>query len=179
LPQWQHLQGDRIVSRKFTATVFATFVAAAAFVSSAPAAQLDGFAVYSKQGEFTEVLQDLQDAIVNRGYVIDFIGHVDMMLERTSQAAGSVTSEGVKSPYKNAKVLQFCSAKLTHEAVSANPLSIGICPYVTFVIETKAEPGKITVGYRRPISGPSKASKKAFAKIEALLDEISKEAAAE
>ena len=102
-----------------------------------------------------------------------------MKLERTSEAAGSVTEEGAKSPYKHAKYVQFCSAKLTHEAVSASPLNIGICPYVTFVIESRAEPGKITVGYRRPIPGPSKKTKKAFAKIDALLDEISKEAVAE
>ena len=149
------------------------------FATPAAADQSDGYTIYSKQGDFNDVLQDLQDAIVNRGYVIDYIAHVDMMLLRTGEAAGSVTAEGAKSPYKNAKVLQFCASKLTHEAVSASPLNIGVCPYVTFVIETNAEPGKITVGYRRPIPGPSKATKKAFAKIESLLDEIAKEAAAE
>ena len=29
------------------------------------------------KGVFEEVLQDLKDAIVNRGYVVDFVGHVD------------------------------------------------------------------------------------------------------
>ncbi len=139
----------------------------------------DGYVSYSKQGEFSEVLQDLQDAIINRGLVIDFVGHVDMMLERTSDVAGSVTAEGAKSPYVNAKYVQFCSAKLTHNAVSASPLNLAICPYVTFAFETRSEPGKVTVGYRRPIPGPSKATKAAFAKIEGLLDEITKEAAAE
>ena len=139
----------------------------------------DGYVSYSKQGDFEEVLQDLQDAIINRGYVIDYVGNIDLMLERTSEAASSVTAEGVKSPYKHAKFLQFCSAKLTHEAVSASPLNLAICPYITFAYETRKDPGKVVVGYRRPVPGPSKATKKAFAKIEGLLDEITKEASAE
>ena len=149
------------------------------FSGTALADSHEGFAAYSKQGQFDEVLQDLQDAIINRGYVIDYVGNVDLMLERTSEAASSVTAEGAKSPYLNAKFVQFCSAKLTHEAVSASPLNLAICPYVTFAFETRSEPGKVTVGYRRPIPGPSKATKKAFGKIEGLLDEITKEAAAE
>ena len=134
---------------------------------------------FTKQGAFEDVLQDVKDAIINRGLLIDYTGHIDKMLERTSEAAGSVTSTGARSPYKNAKYMHFCSAKLTHEAISANPYNLSICPYVVFLFETNAQPGKIVVGYRRPIPGPSVRSQKALAKIDALLESIVKEATSE
>lgn len=110
--------------------------------------------------EFDEVFADLQDTIINEGLVIDFIGNVDTMLERTSGAAKSVTPTGQKSPYLHAKYLQFCSSKLTHDAVSADPQNLAICPYIFFVYETRSKPGSITLGYRPPVFGPSKRSKK-------------------
>ena len=128
------------------------------------------------KGVFEEVLQDLKDAIVNRGYVVDFVGHVDTMLDRTSGASKSVTETGSRSPFLNAKYVQFCSAKLTHEAVSANPYNVVICPHVFFAFEDKAKPGRIVVGYRRPEPGPSKRSRKAFAKVDDLMMAIIKEA---
>lgn len=134
---------------------------------------------YSKQGDFEEVLQDLRDAVINRGLVIDYIGHVNAMLDRTSDAAESVTETGERTPYLNAKYIQFCSAKLTHAAVSADPYNLAICPYVVFIFETRSEPGTIVVGYRHPIPGQSTETKEAFANIDNLLDEIVKEVAAE
>jgi hypothetical protein len=130
----------------------------------------------SVKGAFDDVFLDLRDAIINRGLQIDYTGHVDQMLERTSKAAGSVTENGVKSPYLHAKYIQFCSAKLTHESVSANPYNLAICPYVIFIFEARAEPGTIVVGYREPQAGPSKLSKAAFAKVAKLLNDIMTEA---
>lgn len=131
---------------------------------------------FSTKAAFDEVFQDLKDAIINRGFVIDFTGHVDTMLERTSGVAGSVTKSGEKSPYLHAKYVQFCSAKLTHESVSANPYNLAICPYVVFIFESRAKPGTIVVGYRKPQAGPSKLSRAAFAKITKLLADIATEA---
>lgn len=110
--------------------------------------------------EFDVVFADLQDTIINKGLVIDYVGNVDNMLERTSGAAESVTTTGQKSPYLHAKYLQFCSSKLTHKAVSADPQNLAICPYIFFIYETRSNPGNITVGYRPPVFGPSKRSKK-------------------
>ncbi|MGD9784283.1 MAG: DUF302 domain-containing protein [Hyphomicrobiaceae bacterium] len=129
-----------------------------------------------KAGEFEAVLSDVKSAIVNRGYVVDYVGHLNKMLERTSEAVGSVTDSGAKSPYKDAQYLQFCAAKLTHEAISANPQSIVNCPYVVYVYELNAKPGSVHVGYRPPLSGPSKRSKAASEAIGKLLEDIVKEA---
>jgi hypothetical protein len=131
-----------------------------------------GFKMVKTTAEFDDVFINVQDAIINKGYNIDYVGHLNQMLKRTSKTVGSVTEEGSPSPYKHAKFMQFCSATLTHEAISANPQNVAICPYVIFVYETKADPGVIHVGFRRPISGPSKRTRQAFAKIEAMLTDI-------
>ncbi|MGI9421596.1 MAG: DUF302 domain-containing protein, partial [Hyphomicrobiaceae bacterium] len=125
------------------------------------AADAGGYKYYSTQATFEDVLQDLKDEIIDRGLVIDFVGHVDTMLERTSSAAGSVTKTGKASPYLHAKYLQFCSARLAHEAMSANPFNLSVCPYVVFVFESRSQPGKIIVGYRRSMAGPSKRTREA------------------
>lgn len=148
------------------AFVFAGFCLA----GEARAETAAGYQSYIKTGKFEDVLFELNNAIVDRGLVVDRTGHLQTMLERTSEVVGS------KTPYIEAKYLQFCSANLTHGAVSANPFNIAICPYVVFIFELKSDPGKIHVGYRRPIAGPSRPTRKALAKVEALLDEITKAA---
>ena len=158
--------------KRFFLALCALLVAVFAFTDRAPAASELGYESRIKAGNFDDVLFDLQNAIIDRGLVIDYTGHVQTMLERTSEAVGSVTPGGSKTPYVEAKYLQFCSAKLTHEVVSANPLNIAICPYVVFIFELKSDPGNIHVGYRRPIAGPSRLTRKAVEKVEALLAEI-------
>lgn len=137
----------------------------------------EGFKELTRTGSYAEVRDDLKNAIINRGFVVDYVGHFNAMLERTSEAVGSVTETGAKSPYKNAEFMQFCAAKLTHEAISANPQNIVNCPYVVYVYELTAKPGLIHVGYRTPVSGASKISRKAVAAIDGLLGEIVKEVA--
>ncbi len=131
-----------------------------------------GYKSKSVEGTFDDVMFDLRNTIVNKGLVIDYVGHLDKMLERTSESAGSTTADGSPSPYKNAKYLHFCSAKLTHGVVSANALNIAVCPYVMFLYELRAKPGTIHVGYRRPIGDPSRRSRQALAAVETLLQGI-------
>lgn len=119
-----------------------------------------------KKAAFEDVMQDLQDAIINKGFVIDYIGNVDDMLKRTGGAVGG------ESPYIAAKYLHFCSAQLTHGAVEADPLNLAVCPYVVFVYEAKADPGTVVVGYRDFPEGSNDASKSAIAAIVKLLDGI-------
>lgn len=139
-------------------------------VAAAHAESEPGYKAYSKAGKFEDVMFELQNAIINHGLVVDYTGRLNGMLERTSEVVGR------GSPYVEANYLHFCSAKLTHGAVSADPLNIAICPYVVFIFETKSEPGKIHVGYRRPITDRSARSRQVLAKVEALLDEIVREA---
>lgn len=139
-----------------------------------PPAMADNAApkIHSLQASFEDVLLELQEVVINRGLVVDYTGHVDEMLDRTADAAGSITDSGETSPYLHAKYIQFCSAKLTHAAVSANPQNLAICPYIIYLYETRAVPGTIHIGYRQPVFGPSKASRKIEAQINKFLQAI-------
>ncbi|MBS0241507.1 MAG: DUF302 domain-containing protein [Proteobacteria bacterium] len=146
--------------------------AVALSVASAQAADLPGYRVRTKAAKFEDVRDDVRDAIVNKGYVIDFSGHFNDMLERTAKDAGT----GAPSPYKNAEYMTFCPAKLTHEAVHVSPFAIANCPITIFVFEAAAEPGKINVGYRLPTAVQSEAMRPVSDKFIALLDAIAAEA---
>ncbi len=129
-----------------------------------------GITSTKKKAAFEDVVQDLQDAIINKGLVIDYIGNVDDMLQRTGSAVGGET------PFLAAKYMHFCSAQLTHTAVQADPMNVAVCPYVVFAYEAKAEPGTVVVGYRDMPNGANDASTAAIDEIEKLLDEVIAEA---
>ena len=137
---------------------------------SAGAEKSTSYVVHVTKNDFAAALFSLENAIVNRGLVIDHVGYLGKMLERTTQATGG------QSPYTSARYLNFCSAKLSQAAMEANPENIAICPYVMFVYELKAEPGKARIGFRRPSGAIEPASQKAIADIEKLLTDIAQEA---
>lgn len=135
-----------------------------------------GYRTYTKTGSFEDVKESLSDAIVKRGYVVDYVGQLNAMLQRTARDTGTVTPAGNVSPYKNAQFLQFCPSQLTHEAVNASPLAIANCPIAFFVYELAYEPGKVVLGYRVPVASPSKRVGEINGKLSALLEEIAQEA---
>jgi len=102
-------------------------------------------AVRSVEGAFEDVLGDLENAVINKGLVIDYTGNVDDMLARTADAVGK------PSPYSHAKYMQFCSAPLTNAVANASPANLSVCPFIVYAYETVAEPGKVYVGYRKPM----------------------------
>ncbi len=126
-----------------------------------------GTQIKTVEGSYEEVFQTMQDAVIDRGLVIDYVGHVDKMLERTAAAVGK---EG--SPYLHARYLQFCSAPLTHEAVSENLSNLFVCPLVVFAFETKAAPGKISIGFRELRTSTSNGLRADASKLNALLQSV-------
>ena len=153
--------------------VLAVTLAAALMAAIPPVgAEPSGLKEMTKSGTYAEVRDDLKNAIVNRGFVVDYVGQFNGMLERTSEAVGAA-----KTPYTNAEFMQFCAAKLTHDAVAATPANIVNCPYTLFVYELASKAGEIHIGYRRPVSGGGDASDKAVAAIDTLLAEIVAEVA--
>ncbi len=137
-------------------------------VTAAP----DGVTSYSVEAAFDDVRQDLADAVINRGFVIDYEARIGGMLDRTAGDVGAV-----KTIYKNAEAVQFCSATVSRRAMEADPANIAFCPYVLFVYEPADEAGMVTVGFRRMPEIGSDASRAALAEVNVLLDEIVKEAA--
>ncbi|MEM9472622.1 MAG: DUF302 domain-containing protein [Pseudomonadota bacterium] len=151
-------------------------VALAAAIAAAPTSALAGApaeTIKTVAGEFDDVFGDLQDAVINRGLVVDYVGDVGKMLERTADAARGADS---KPPYLHARYLQFCSSALTHEAADADVHNLAMCPYVVFAYQTRARPDEVSVGYRQVTLAHDETSQAAQAKVHALLEAIVNEA---
>ncbi|MCB1422407.1 MAG: DUF302 domain-containing protein, partial [Nitratireductor sp.] len=116
----------------------------ASFVSM-PASAADGDVEKRTTSEaYEDVVQAAQDAIINRGYVVDYHGHIGDMLERTASDVGAK-----KELYKNAEFFTFCSAVVSREVMESNIEDIAYCPYVVFVYEAANDASGVTVGFRR------------------------------
>ncbi len=160
---------------KFTPIALAATIAMLS--APAPARATDiGYKSFSKAASFEDVSENLKDAIIKRGYVIDYVGQFNAMLQRTAKDTETVSKAGSTSPYKNAVFVQFCPSKLTHEAVNASPLAIANCPIAFFVYELNYEPGKVQLGFRLPVASASKRVNEINEKISALMQEIAEEA---
>lgn len=155
--------------------IIATLIAAAVAFATHALAQ-SGHRTYTKAGTFEDIVDNLKEAIIKRGLVIDYTGQLNAMLERTAVDTGTVSDAGTKSPFRHAQFLQFCPAKLTHEAVAASPLAIANCPVAVYVYELRYEPGKVYVGYRYPVQSPSKRVNQVNQRLTTLLHEIATEA---
>lgn len=144
-------------------------VALAGFVSfaaSMPALAQDEVATWSIEAPFEQVAGDLEDAIVNRGYVVDYHGFIGDMLKRTASDVGGETML-----YRDAEFFQFCSAVVSREAMEADIANIAFCPYVLFAYEAEADPGTVVIGFRRLPAGEGRDE------VNALLEAIAGEAA--
>ena len=127
--------------------------------------------LYQVDGDFDEVKENLRLAIENQGLVINYIAQVGAMLERTGEDLGF-------TDYSAGDVLEFCSADLTRDMVDADPSNLVFCPYGIHIYELNAEPGKIYVGYKRPIPAGSQESQDSLKAIDDLLAAIVEEALA-
>jgi len=125
----------------------------------------------STQGQYADVVEYVENAIINKGLTIDYSGEVSRMLERTGADVGST-----KAIYTGAKFFLFCSATLSREMMEADPRTMGLCPFSVYVYEAREEPGVVHVGYRRPGQGANEAANKVLVKIDKLLESIITEA---
>lgn len=135
------------------------FGAACAVVFSTAAAAQD-MVTYSTTDSFDDVIFGLENAITDKGLLVDAVSHVGEMLERTRADVGSDVVL-----FRNADVISFCSAALSRKVMEADPMNIRFCPYDVFVAQTEADPDNVIIGYRTFPDGPMK-------EVEALLDEI-------
>lgn len=98
----------------------------------------------SVDATFSDTSIDIENAISNRGFVIDFKANLGEMLARTAADVGSTNTV-----YKNAVTWQFCSAVLSRQMTEISASNIAYCPYVVFAYETAEKPNKIVVGFLR------------------------------
>jgi len=95
------------------------------------------------QADIEDIRVDVENAISNRAFVIDFHAKVGDMLNRTAADVGSETDI-----YLHADSWQFCSAVLSRKMMEADPLNIAFCPYVIFAYTTTKNPSEVVVGFR-------------------------------
>ncbi|MBK5934275.1 uncharacterized protein DUF302 [Rhodovulum imhoffii] len=140
-----------------------THVLALVFGLAAACAQADTPVTYPAPHGFEDTVFGLENALLNRGLVLDSVSHVGEMLERTRADIGSDVML-----FTRADVFSFCSAALSREVMEADPMNLQFCPYGIFVAEHPD--GTTVVGYRAFPKGEMQ-------KVQALLDAITREAA--
>ncbi|GAB4384620.1 DUF302 domain-containing protein [Albidovulum sp.] len=113
-------------------------------------------------GSFADATFAVENAIVGKGLVVDYVSHVGDMLNRTGADVGSD-----RMLFKGADIFLFCSAVVSREVMEADPMNIQHCPYGIFVIE---DDQGVRIGRRDYPAGP-------MDKVEALLDGIIADAA--
>lgn len=136
-------------------------LAAVACVAAVQSAAADQAVTYTFEGSFEDATFAVENAIVGRGLVIDYVSHTGDMLARTAADVGSKTKL-----FEAADVYLFCSALLSRKVMEADPMNIAHCPYGIFVADRQ---GSVMIGYREYPEGPMQ-------EVQALLDEIVQEA---
>jgi uncharacterized protein (DUF302 family) len=104
--------------------------------------------IYPYDGSFDDATFSVEDAIVSKGLVIDYISHTGEMLNRTGADLGAT-----KEIFKAADIFLFCSAVVSRKVMEADPLNIAHCPYSIFVFEN--EDG-VKIGHRNYPEGVMK-----------------------
>ncbi|MCW9024421.1 MAG: DUF302 domain-containing protein [Gammaproteobacteria bacterium] len=127
----------------------------------------DYMRLYSVEGNFEDVREDLELAITARGMIINNVSHIGNMLARTRKDVGSG-----KQIFVQAEALEFCSSVISRKMMEADPHNIIFCPYIISVYSLPAEKDKVYLAYRRPLAVGSAASKKALQAVEDLLASI-------
>ena len=145
--------------------------ALALVVATTASAQSPPVKVVKASEPFDEVRQNVEDAVIKRGLVIDYTARIGDMLDRTAKDVGAA-----RKIYAKAQAVQFCSAVLSRRTMEADPANIGFCPYVVFVYALEGEPGAAYVGYRPLPSSGSAESQAALKAVNDLLDGIVREA---
>ena len=119
---------------------------------------------YPFDGSFEDASFAIENAIIDRGLVIDYTSHVGDMLNRTGADVGSDVAI-----FDNAQIFLFCSAAVSRRVMEADPMNIMHCPYGIFVADMG---GEVMIGHRDYPDGPMQ-------EVEALLDAIILEATAQ
>ena len=137
------------------------FLLAACCAAIGTVALAEGSTVYDFDGTFDDATFSVENAIIGKGLVIDYVSHTGDMLNRT---AGDVGSD--VTLFTQADIFVFCSASLSREVMEADPMNIAFCPYGIFVAERD---GEVMIGYRNYPEGEMQ-------KVQALLDDIVQDA---
>ncbi len=127
---------------------------------------------YTSKQDFDFIKSAINEAIIEKGLVINTTSHIGDMLERT----GSVVA-GAKPIFIKAESYEFCSATVSRLTMEADPHNIVFCPYIISVYVLPKEPNKTYISFRKPdAASATSASKAALKEVEKLLRSIVEQA---
>ncbi len=124
-----------------------------------------------EDGTFADTLDAVKEIIKGRGINIAHTLPPRDMLERTGPAFG-VTEQVLK----DGEIIEFCSAKISHQLIEANPENITLCPFTISVYVLNSDPKNVRLTFRKPFVIDD-ASKAAVDAMTGLIMEIIQEAA--
>jgi hypothetical protein len=134
------------------------------------AAKADPYAHMSMrkiESPYEYVVDDIKNAIAERGIKINNISHIGNMLTRTAEAVGAS-----KQVFVHAEAIEFCSSSISRATMEADPHNIVFCPYIIAIYSLPGEEDFTYVSYRRPTPVGSPESQAAIKAVEDLLEEI-------
>ncbi len=122
------------------------------------------------EAEYQDIRDDLLDAVKGKGLNIAGVFHASEMLNNTKSVFNFR-----RNIYKNAEIIEFCSAGISHDISRANPLNILLCPFKIAVFNLEKDPKKVYVVWATPEAIDEK-SKKGIARIQGLISSIIEDA---
>lgn len=129
-------------------------------------------AIFSKQGRFEDVRDDVVSAIEAQGIKINHSNYIAEMLARTGKDLGAA-----RQLYVQGEQIEFCKSNLSRAQMEADPANMVFCPYILSIYTTPDKPGVVSVAYRVPAAvGASAATRKALRDVDALLKGIVQQA---
>ncbi len=118
---------------------------------------------------YEDIRSNLIDAIEQKAINISKIYHASDMLNRTQEEVFNIKTfynkaisnfdkmlntppdsknkKAVQQIYKKAEIIAFCSAKISHELVIANPLNISLCPFEIALYTLNSSPNQTHIVY--------------------------------
>ncbi|MFO7953231.1 DUF302 domain-containing protein [Thioalkalivibrio sp.] len=134
--------------------------------------ETDERVIFKTEGEYDFYFEMVEEAIASEGLVINNVGHIADMLDRTAEQE---SGEGI---FLNGRSVDFCSASYSRATMEADPHNMLFCPYIITVYELADEPGTVYMGYTPVPEVGDEESKESLRNVNDLVERIIKEALA-
>lgn len=122
----------------------------AALAEENPSAEESPVVTVQVEASFQDMTDAVKSSIEGKGLHIAHILHASDMLNRTGKSFGFD-----KALYQDAQIIEFCSARISHELSRASPENIVLCPFTIGVYVLADDPKHVRLTYRRPfVMGP-------------------------
>ena len=122
------------------------------------------------KGDFEDIRDSVRQAIEGKGINIAHTLPASDMLNRTGKDFGIE-----KNVFLQAETVEFCSARISHRLVQANPENILLCPFTISVYVLADDPDHVYLSWRRPFFPSDPESQAAVQQMVELIEAIIRE----